>query len=349
MNKVLDVIWDFRRDRVTARLLQLVHALPRAAFESRVAVMGKAEPFVAQERSRGVAIETLGRGRWIDLQPLVRLRGILKEFAPRVIHAWGWRALRSLAFSGWQGPIIASPCLEEEPGWSPWRWLARRRLRRARWVLAYGAAEAKYCRTWGVAREKTVEVTPATAKHSSAGPAPLKRKYILCVGRLEPHKGFLEAIWAFDMLRYVHDDLDLVIAGTGPDRERLLRFQAQMGLHGHVHFPGDVADVGPWMHHAEIVWSPGRVDTGTQVVLEAMTAGKPVVASRFPQMSELIVDGETGYLVRPEDKSALARAAQRLLTDSAMKQRFGTAAMTRVNKHFRIETLAERTARLYKE
>jgi glycosyltransferase involved in cell wall biosynthesis len=162
-------------------------------------------------------------------------------------------------------------------------------------------------------------------------------------------KGFYEAIWVLDILRYVHPDLHLVVAGSGPDRQRLERFAAATGLKAFIHFVGPVADVRPLLTRAEVVWSPGRVDTGARVVLEAMAAGRPVVASRWPRLAELIRDGETGYLVPAADKTALAARTQRLLEDAALRQAMGEAGRRRVAERFRADTLAERCAGVYLE
>jgi glycosyltransferase involved in cell wall biosynthesis len=177
---------------------------------------------------------------------------------------------------------------------------------------------------------------------------PEGKRFILCVGRLERNKGFHDAIWAFDILRHVHPDLHLVIVGAGPDRERLERFREYAEMRERVWLPGEVSSVSALMRQAEVVWSPGRVDTGRQVVLEAMAAGKPVVASRFPGLAELITDGETGMLVPAEDQPMLARATHQLLNDPDLRARMGESARRRVREQHRPEVLAECCALMYK-
>src|SRR5262249_34059191 len=110
---------------------------------------------------------------------------------------------------------------------------------------------------------------------------------------------------------------------------------------------GPQADVRPLLARAEAVWCPGRVESGVQTALEAMAAGRPVVASRWPRLAELVRDGATGYLVPPGDKTALAGQTHRLLLDAALRQALGEAARRRAAEHFRADVLAERCARVY--
>jgi len=159
--------------------------------------------------------------------------------------------------------------------------------------------------------------------------------------------GFQEAIWALDILRYVHSDLHLVLAGDGPDRARLEAFVAGVRIAAAVHFVAPGADVPALMSRAEVVWVPGRVEGGMQVVLEAMAAGRPVVASNWPRLAELIREGETGYLVPPGDKTTIARQTERLLADADLRRSMGEAARRRAAEHFRADELAERCARVY--
>jgi glycosyltransferase involved in cell wall biosynthesis len=256
-----------------------------------------------------------------------------------------------MALSGFKGPLVASPApgVQAERSWLRRvdRWLIDRASR----VLAFGDCEARRCEQIGISGGKIVVVQPAVRAEEPGAVAdavvPVGTRFLLCVGRLEMHKGFVEAVWAHDILRYIYPDLHLVIAGEGPDRERPEAFSRGVESQQRVHLPGEVAEVASLMRRAEVVWSPGRRETGTQVVLEAMAAGKPVVASRWPRLSELIVEGETGFLVPPEDKALLARQTQALLTDPDRQARMGEAARQRVAERHTVEALVESCIHCY--
>src|SRR5262249_8861163 len=149
--------------------------------------------------------------------------------------------------------------------------------------------------------------------------------------------------------RFVHPDLHLVLAGDGPDRARLESFAANVRISAAVHFVGPRDEVRSLMSRAEVVWVPGRVEGGTQGTLEAMAAGRPRLAANSRRLAELVRDGETGYLVAPGDKAAVARQTQRLLTDADLRRAMGEAARRRAAEQFRAEDLAERCARVYSD
>jgi glycosyltransferase involved in cell wall biosynthesis len=95
---------------------------------------------------------------------------------------------------------------------------------------------------------------------------------------------------------------------------------------------------------APSVWSE---PCGT-VVLEAMAMGRPVVASRVGGIPDLVVEGETGFLVPAGDAEALAQAATRLLADPSLRARMGAAGRERVTQ-FQVGTVAARIANMYSQ
>src|SRR5262249_25669512 len=283
---------------------------------------------------------------------LSQLRQTVQGFGPDVVHAWGRASLRALLVAGFGGRRIISPCPEPDVKRSWLRLLDGRLLRKAAHVVAFGEVEAARCRLLGARREQLVVVQPAVRAEegdTAAIPGVAEgTRFILCVGRLLPHKGFLEAIWSVDIVRYVNADLQLLIAGEGPDRPRLEDFLRSLEAVPSVHLLGEVPEGFSLMRRAEGVWAPGRVETGTQIILEAMALGKPVIASRFPRTAELIADGETGLLVSPEDKAQLARQTQKLLADAGLRTQLGEVARRRVQERHRPEALAETCMRLYR-
>ncbi|HKB41131.1 MAG TPA: glycosyltransferase [Gemmataceae bacterium] len=351
MQRILFVIPSLEYGGAAGQLVQLLRALPREQFRCRVVVLGRAGPWAESLRKDGIEVDVPGRGLLLDLRPLVRLREVVRSFAPSVLHAWRLRSLRSVALSGFQGRLVASPFLRAQDNRSWLRWLDARLLRRAGRVIAFGETDAVRCGTLGVERHRLVTINPGI--HPERSPpadipgTPTDGRVVLCVGPLQMQRGFQEAVWALDILRYVHADLHLVLAGDGPDRGRLEAFITGARLWGSVHFTGPRAEVGSLMRRADVVWVPGRVECGTQVVLEAMAAGRPVVASNWPRLAELIRDGETGYLVPPGDKTMIARQTQRLLTNTELHRTMSEAARRRAAEQFRADELAERCARVY--
>jgi glycosyltransferase involved in cell wall biosynthesis len=176
---------------------------------------------------------------------------------------------------------------------------------------------------------------------------PANARVLLGIGPLERYKGFREAVWAFDILTYIYKDLHLVLVGTGPDQSRIAHFARNIQVAGRVHFPGPCRDLAPWLDRAEIVWVPSLREAGHCAALEAMAAGRPVVASRLPGLAQVVENGVTGYLVTPNNKAELARQTRILLDDAQRRQRFGAAGRHRVEQHFSLDRLVQQMTRLY--
>jgi glycosyltransferase involved in cell wall biosynthesis len=104
-----------------------------------------------------------------------------------------------------------------------------------------------------------------------------------------------------------------------------------------VTLPGFVADVRPLLAGADVLALPSAAENCPLVVLQAMAAGVPVVASGVGGVPELVVDGETGLLVPPGDVAALADALRNLLRDKGLRDRMGAAGRARVERAFTLD------------
>src|SRR5262249_47024670 len=161
------------------------------------------------------------------------------------------------------------------------------------------------------------------------------QRLIVCAGAFERRKGFRDAIWAFDILRYLYDNLRLVLIGDGPDRPRLEQFAHDTQCHKRVHMIGERADSPALLAGAAVVGVPDDSEGGTNVALEAMAAGRPVVAARWPSLTE-IIDEQTGFLVPARAPAELARQTRVLLDDAALSQRLGEAGRQKALTRFAV-------------
>jgi glycogen(starch) synthase len=157
------------------------------------------------------------------------------------------------------------------------------------------------------------------------GPPGGERPYILAIGRHVPQKGFDILVRAF--ARAELPDHDLVIAGDGPERPRLEEHARNLGISPRVRFPGkaDRATTVALFKGCEFFVLPSRQEPMGIVNLEAMAAGKAVVASRVGGVPEIVVDGVTGILVEPENPEPLAAVLPLLAADADLRSRLGAA------------------------
>ena len=169
------------------------------------------------------------------------------------------------------------------------------------------------------------------------------------VGRLWLQKRVKDAIWSADLLKVIRDDVHLLVIGDGPHRDRLMKFRDQSLIRDKVHFLGQRGDVPRMMPHFDVLWSTSGYEGQSNSIMEAMAAGVPVVASDVPGTRELVVDGETGYLVPVGERAAFTRHANKLLDDASLARRLGAAGKARMAEHFGVEKMVHRYAELYRE
>jgi glycosyltransferase involved in cell wall biosynthesis len=181
-------------------------------------------------------------------------------------------------------------------------------------VAAYGPGLA------GKARVVRNGVDVAAVR--AAAPVRRARPYVLGIGRLVPQKGFDVLLAGFALLAADHPELDLVLAGEGTERAALERQVRSAGLDRRVEFRGGVpaAEAFRLFRGAAAFVLPSRHEPQGIVVIEAMAAGTPVVATRVGGVPETVQDGTNGLLVEAGDPGALAKALREVLDDPQAAQ-----------------------------
>lgn len=360
MQRILFLLSSLDYHGAARQLALLVRGLARDEFERCVCVLGAEGPLGEPLRQAGASVTVLNWTRRLDVAPFLRLKRLIREFQPDLIHAWGLPPLRLLSLVREARSI---PLAVSAPGPGPQRkarsalslWDSQA-LRRAAWASATGPHEVARWRQLGVPQHKITIVPPAvnvsdTTAASSLPAAiaglPADARIIVCIGPLEVGKDYRDALWTLDILKYLYDDLHLLIVGDGPERERLEKFGADIRVLDRVHFLGYQADVAPWLARAAVVWVTSRVERGHNVILEAMASGRPVVASRLPGFAALVEERQTGFLVPAADKVARARQTRLLLDDAGLRQRLGVAARQRATERYAAAAVGEQFRLLY--
>lgn len=171
--------------------------------------------------------------------------------------------------------------------------------------------------------------------------------YILSIGRLVPQKGFEVLIKGF--AKAGTSTHHLLIAGDGPECSALEALVVEHHLQDRVRFLGktDRATTVALFAGCSFFVLPSRQEPMGIVNLEAMAAGKAVVASRVGGVPEIVIDGETGILVPPANPDALAAGIARLATDESLRTRLGLAGWHRAHQ-FRWEAIAGQYNALYR-
>ena len=168
-----------------------------------------------------------------------------------------------------------------------------------------------------------------------------------CVARLEPEKGHTILLDAF---RRVHARLPqtrLLLIGDGSERRRLTMMVDSYGLNGAVRFLGMQGEIPELLATCDLVTLASFNEGLPMAALEAMAAGKPVVATRVGDVPAVVEDGKTGLLVPSGDVGALAGALAALIADQKKRQWFGSQAIEVVKTRYSFDRTLEQYEEVY--
>jgi glycosyltransferase involved in cell wall biosynthesis len=282
----------------------------REAGEEVLPIIRRDAERAARLREGGLAPVELGFGGALDLLTGPRLKRALAGFGPAVTVAWMNRAARFAP----RGP-----------------WTLVGRLGGFYDLKYYRRCDHLVGNTRGIVDWMVAQGWPAGRAHhlpnfvddlTGAVPAALPgARRLLAMGRLHPNKGFDIAIRALALLPGAH----LAIAGEGPERAALEALARELGVADRVAFLGWRRDAGALLAAAEVFVCSSRHEPLGNIVLEAWSAGRPVVALAAQGPAELITDGVDGVLVAPEEPEALARGIAALLDDAPRATALGAA------------------------
>jgi glycosyltransferase involved in cell wall biosynthesis len=169
---------------------------------------------------------------------------------------------------------------------------------------------------------------------------------VAIVASLHERKGHAVLLDALALLAARGVEPLCLAAGTGPEGDALQDRARSLGITGSVRWLGQVADVRPVLAAADVVVMPSLAEGLGVAAIEAMAAGRPVVASAVGGLPELITDDVQGLLVPPRDAGALATALERCLADPALRARLGAAGESRAAA-FSTAAMARGTVSVY--
>lgn len=256
-----------------------------------------------------------------------------------------------------RGPVVLLSPYGARPGY--WQGL-RRRLdlwNRADAVLALSPFEARALEELGVEPER-IRIVPGGVdfdRFDAARPNPYlfapDEEGVLYVGRIASGKGVDLLAEAF--ARLARDRPSVRLALVGPDygaKESAARRLAERGVatRARLYDAADEDDLPALYKAARVFVLPSRYEAFGLVLLEAMAAGVPIVATRAGAIPDLVEDGETGLLVPPEDAGALARAIGRLLDDADLARRLAEASRAKA-RAMRWDATARRVMEVVEE
>jgi glycosyltransferase involved in cell wall biosynthesis len=218
-----------------------------------------------------------------------------------------------------------------------WRWVD--------WHVAVSVSVARSLREKLHVDSRTITVVPNGVPLGAAVDTSVQNTppVVVTTAQLRAHKGHEYLLEAAAEL----PDVRFLFVGEGPERERLESLARSLGVDDRVDFLGFRSDVRELLLRSDLFVLPS-LDEGLPLsVLEAMTVGKPVVATSAGGTDEAVEDGVTGIVVEPRDVKALAAAIRAVLGDPALAARMGAAGRARVESRFSSDAMGDTVAEVY--
>jgi glycosyltransferase involved in cell wall biosynthesis len=281
----------------------------------------------------------------LDVTLLPRLARALASFKPDLVHVHSRRGAD--LYGGFAAALAGVPAVVTRRVDAPEpRLFGQLKYRPYRAVVALSRAITLQLRDAGVARERIVEI-PSAVDTERYRPAAAARQR-LCEGLALPRDALVVGVvaqlierkrhsWLLALLPDLVRDLPqlrVVCFGRGPLEQRVRAELAERGLAEHVVLAGFRADLAELVPGFDVLAHPASREGLGLALLEAASAGVPVVACAVGGVPDVVLDGETGVLVPRDDATAFARALRALLASPAERRRMGAAARRHAERRF---------------
>jgi glycosyltransferase involved in cell wall biosynthesis len=360
--KLLLFIPTLDRSGAEKQFSLLATRLPRDEFDVHAVTLTRSGPYESVLRDAGVRLSNLKKRMRVDPVALWRLKSLLDAEQPDILHSWIFAANAYGRLVTGRGPrpkvVVSERCVDSwKSGWQ--LWLDRKQIGRTTRLVGNSASVAEFYKGLGVPSGK-ITVIPNGIEIPDAPPPdrdrllgelqiPAGSRVIGFVGRLARQKRVKDLIWAMQLLQQLTDRVYLLLVGEGPERNDLIALARHVGCEHLIRFAGYREDAAKLIALCQVFWLGSEFEGMSNSVMEAMAAGVPVVATDIPPNRELVVDGETGFLVRVGDSVGMAQFTDRILADPSLGQRLGAAGRERMRSQFSIERMVAAHADLYRE
>ena len=321
------------------------------------------DDFLAAAAKMGIRCEIIRQSGALDFRPIFQIRALVERLQPNIVQTHNVKS----AFFLWLSRVARRTC------WIHWHhgytWptraqvlfnqLDRFSIRHARQVVTVTAAFVRELEGMGVPRRR-IEIIPnairpdwiaSPDRRGGGTDSPrhpdMREKIILAIGRFSKEKAHADLLEALAILRTdpTLPPLRLLLVGEGHERQNLEALAAAKQIP--VTFAGQVSEVRPFYQQADIFVLPSLSEGSSNVLIEAMAAGNPIVATAVGGVPETVTDGVEAVLVPPAQPKILATAIAHLIRDPTLVRRLAEAAQARVRREFLPEVRTRRIAEMY--
>lgn len=344
-------------------ILELASRLDRSRFTVTVCVLKSSGTMAQELRKRGVRVLSLEGAGKLDARVMVRLFKLLRVERPDVVQAflfWANVAARVCGRILRAFPVVSS--YHDEIVSEAWlvRLVDRLTLNWTNRIVCCSGAVGRsvVSRIGGKIEHCTIIPFGVDLEHFDSAAAATRHELGLrddgsvigTVCRLvEPKKGLTILFRALAELtrRYGQPPCQLVIVGDGPARDELEALREQLGLSSWIVFTGSRRDIPRVLQALDAFVLPSLYEGFGIAILEAMAAGKPVIATTVGGIPEFVLSEETGLLVEPGNVQALADAITRLLSDPQQAEAMGAKGRVHARENYRISEIVRQHEQVY--
>jgi glycosyltransferase involved in cell wall biosynthesis len=296
--------------------------------------------------------------RW-DRKTIAAIQGLLDGDQVSVLHAHGYKAdIYGFAAARGRRVALVSTCHNwpsRRPVMRAYAALDRVTLRTFDGVVAVSEPVETSLRRWGVPESRLRRLANGVEVERFRIARPALRSELGCgakrlvgfVGRPAAGKGGEILLEAAQRICLDRSDTTFVFIGDGPLRTEWQALAARLGLASRTVFTGARSDMPEVYASLDVVVLPSFNEAVPMCLLEAMAAGKPVVATRVGSVDAIVIPERTGLLVEPGDVEGLEQAIRRVLDDSALAGQLGRQGHAHVNGEFSSDALARRYVAVY--
>lgn len=351
-------------ERQMLGLAETLRATCRTSFVS-FAEGGRCAAMLDEARRAGFAAHAVKSDTPHVARAARELTDLLRELQPGVICCHGYKAD---LLGWWAARRLGVPVIAVSRGWTwenrkvrAYEAVDRYMLRWVDCVVAVSEGQAQRVRRAGVPRSSIRVIRNAIragrfdtvdpqgrARLLGLFPSP-PRQVVGAAGRLSPEKGHDVFIRAAAKIVARDPAVGFVIFGEGPLREQLQEQVRQAGLERNVVLAGHRGDLDVLTPHLDVSVLASHTEGLPNVVLEAMAAGVPVVATAVGGTPEVVANGVTGHLVPAGDIVAISSRVQELLASEARRQKMGAHGQAHVREHFTFDAQARAYTQLFEE
>jgi glycosyltransferase involved in cell wall biosynthesis len=353
--KVLQIIPMFKLAGAETMCENLCKALRNQGCDVvAVSLYTEHTPITDRLENAGIKVVYLGKKKGFDFSTFVKLYQLMKKERPEVVHTHIYAARYALpvaAFCGIPKKIHTVHNIAQQEQAKAGKIVNKFMFKHCGVVPVALSEEVK--KTVEEVYELPAEQIPVIFNGVDLSNCKVKEDYtkkdefkIVHIGRFMDVKNHAMILKTFAMFSKRHMDAKLQLIGEGELRKDMVHLAQELGVENSVEFVGLQSNVYPWLHNADIFILPSKFEGMPMTLLEAMGTGLPIIASAVGGVPDMLTDGESAMLIKPESEQLLA-SLEMLYHDESIRRVLGQKALQR-SFAFSSETMAQRYIEIYR-